>query len=85
MEAKVKALSELIPGERGVITEVNHPEKVTKLLEMGCIPGEELRLDHVAPLGDPIAITLSGYKLSLRKRDAKHIMVRILPELQTKV
>jgi len=84
MEAKVKALSELIPGERGVITEVNHPEKVTKLMEMGCLPGEELRLDHIAPMGDPIAITLTGYKLSLRKRDAKHIMVRLIQELQEK-
>ena len=85
MEAKIKALSELVPGERGIITEVNHPEKVTKLMEMGCLPGEELRLDHIAPFGDPIAITLSGYKLSLRKRDAKYIMVRLLPELQEKV
>lgn len=84
MEENLKALSELLPGERGVIAEVNQPEKVTKLMEMGCLPGEEVRLDHIAPLGDPIAITLSGYKLSLRKRDAKHILVRLLPELQEK-
>lgn len=84
MNPQIKALSELLPGERGIITEVNHPEKVTKLMEMGCLPGEELRLDHIAPMGDPIAITLSGYKLSLRKRDAKHIMVRLIQELQEK-
>ena len=84
MEAKIKALSELVPGERGIITEVTDPEKVTKLMEMGCLPSEELRLDHIAPMGDPIAITLSGYKLSLRKRDAKHILVRLIQELQEK-
>ena len=84
MEARIKALSELVPGERGIITEVTDPEKVTKLMEMGCLPGEELRLDHIAPMGDPIAITLSGYKLSLRKRDAKHILVRLIQELQEK-
>ncbi len=81
MEEDIKALSELGLGQTGIITEVISPEKVTKLMEMGCLPGETLRLDHIAPLGDPIAVTLSGYKLSLRKRDAKYIMVKV-DELQ---
>lgn len=79
MERSIKALSELLLGESGIITEVRNPEKVTKLMEMGCLPGETLRLDHIAPFGDPIAVTLSGYKLSLRKRDAKYIMVQVSP------
>lgn len=79
MERSIKALSELLLGESGIITEVRSPEKVTKLMEMGCLPGETLRLDHIAPFGDPIAVTLSGYKLSLRKRDAKYIMVQVSP------
>ena len=42
---------------------------------MGCVPGETIKVDQVAPLGDPIAITVSGYNLSLRLDEAKYIFV----------
>lgn len=42
---------------------------------MGCIPGEVVKVNQVAPLGDPIAIIVSGYNLSLRLDEAKHIFV----------
>jgi ferrous iron transport protein A len=47
-----------------------------KLMEMGCLPGEEIRVDRIAPLGDPIAINVSGYQLSLRKREASTIILQ---------
>ena len=46
-----------------------------KLMEMGCVPGEIVKVDQVAPLGDPIAISVSGYNLSLRLDEAQNIFV----------
>jgi len=46
-------------------------------LEMGCTPGEVIEIDRIAPLGDPIAVLVSGYLLSLRKADAATIMVSL--------
>jgi ferrous iron transport protein A len=73
----VEKLSKLKPGQGGVIEEITDEEKVLKLLEMGCIPGENVQLVNIAPSGDPIAINIAGYKLSLRKKDASHILVRM--------
>ena len=42
---------------------------------MGCIPDEEISVELTAPLGDPIAIQVAGYHLSLRKEEAEHILV----------
>lgn len=47
-----------------------------KLLEMGCIPGETIEVIRIAPLGDPIAVSVSGYMLSLRKDEAGAVRVR---------
>ena len=46
---------------------------------MGCLPGEKIKLSNIAPLGDPIAIEVSGYLLSLRKQEAATIVVKINP------
>jgi ferrous iron transport protein A len=46
-------------------------------MEMGCIPGERILLEQVAPLGDPICISVAGYHLSLRLNEAEHIFVEI--------
>jgi ferrous iron transport protein A len=48
-----------------------------KLIEMGCLPGESVKLTNIAPFGDPIAIEVSGYLLSLRKQEASTIVVKI--------
>lgn len=42
---------------------------------MGCLPGEWVHIERKAPLGDPIAIAVSGYLLSLRKEEAETILV----------
>jgi len=71
----VCTLDKLKPGESGTIVSFNHGEHALKFMEMGCTPGELVLLDSVAPLGDPIAIVVSGYKLSLRRSEASLINV----------
>jgi ferrous iron transport protein A len=44
-------------------------------MEMGCVPGELVKVEKIAPLGDPISILVAGYNLSLRKTEAEHIWV----------
>ena len=44
-------------------------------MEMGCVPGEEVIVEQIAPLGDPISIRVAGYSLSLRKNEANQIIV----------
>lgn len=68
-------LSELKPGESGIIKEFSDLELSVKFIEMGFLPGERVILERVAPLGDPIAVKLSGYRVSLRKKDASTIIL----------
>lgn len=63
-------------GERAVIDSFTDSEMSLKLLEMGCIPGETIVVDNIAPMGDPIAIFVSGYLLSLRKKEASTVLVK---------
>ena len=70
-----KRLSELAVGKTGIITEFENDDIFLKLMEMGCIPGETVKVDQVAPLGDPISITVAGYRLSLRLNEAEKIWV----------
>ena len=70
-------LSELKPGQEGVIKEFTSNELFLKLMEMGCVPGERILLEQVAPLGDPISVSVAGYHLSLRLNEAEHIYVEL--------
>ncbi|MBB5283981.1 ferrous iron transport protein A [Rhabdobacter roseus] len=63
-------------GERAVIKAFRDRAMSLKLLEMGCVPGTEVRLDAVAPFGDPICINIGGwYCLALRRDEAASIEV----------
>ncbi|NIJ52053.1 FeoA family protein [Dyadobacter arcticus] len=69
-----RTVSQLRKGEKGVIKSFNDRVMSLKLLEMGCLPGCEVRLDAVAPFGDPICINVGGcYSLSLRLNEASVI------------
>ncbi len=67
-------------------TKIGHSVRVVKLhgegaikrriMDMGITKGVELQVRKVAPLGDPIQITVRGYELSLRKADAEMIEVQ---------
>lgn len=70
-------LSDLKPGQEGIIKEFNSNEIFLKLMEMGCVPGEKILMEQIAPLGDPISVNVSGYHLSLRINEAEHILVEL--------
>ena len=69
-------LSDLAPGVIGIVKGFTDLEMSVKLMEMGCLPGEEVVVSRIAPLGDPIAINVAGYQLSLRKREASTIILQ---------
>lgn len=68
-------LSDLKTGQSGIIKSINSKEIFLKLMEMGCLPGEKITVEKVAPMGDPISINVAGYHLSLRLNEAAQIIV----------
>lgn len=76
--AAVKKLSELKPGERGVIVDTSGSGWVRKrLLDMGVTKSAPVVFRKSAPLGDPIEVILRGYELSLRKSEADLVSVEV--------
>jgi ferrous iron transport protein A len=71
----LKKLSEVKIGQRVIIKSFEKDDVFLKLMEMGCVPGESVVIDKVAPLGDPISISVAGYQLSLRLNEAELIWV----------
>ncbi|MDB5232304.1 MAG: ferrous iron transport protein [Chitinophagaceae bacterium] len=71
----MKKLSEIGVGKRAIIKAFEGDDLFIKLMEMGCVPGETVRVDQLAPLGDPICISVAGYSLSLRLNEAENILV----------
>ncbi len=72
----MKNLSLLRVGESGVIDSFLKDDISIKLMEMGCVPGERVKVEQVAPLGDPISISVAGYNLSLRLDEAESILIK---------
>lgn len=71
----MKTLSDLKINEKGIISGFTDETLAVKLMEMGCLPGTEVMVALIAPLGDPMAISVSGYQLSLRKKEALSITI----------
>jgi ferrous iron transport protein A len=68
-------LSEVKTGTKVKIKSFENHEIVLKLMEMGCLPEEEITVWKKAPLGDPIYVLVAGYSLSLRLDEAEQIFV----------
>jgi len=68
-------LSEMKVGEAGIIRSFENTSLSIKLMEMGCIPGEQIKIEKIAPLKDPISILVAGYSLSLRLEEAENIVI----------
>ncbi|MFP5041538.1 ferrous iron transport protein A [Parasediminibacterium sp. JCM 36343] len=71
----MKRLSELRVGHKAIIHSFEKDDIFIKLMEMGCVPGEIVKVIQVAPLGDPISISVAGYNLSLRLSEANSIFL----------
>ncbi|MEJ2004202.1 MAG: FeoA family protein [Cyclobacteriaceae bacterium] len=73
---KARSVVDLLPGEMGVINGLTDEKLSLKLLEMGVLPGSEIKYNFAAPLGDPICVSVSGYNLSLRLDEAITISIQ---------
>ncbi|PWL29991.1 FeoA family protein [uncultured Roseivirga sp.] len=71
----MKNITHLKLHEKAVIKGFTDEVLSVKLMEMGCLPGTEISLELIAPWGDPIAIEVAGYQLSLRKSEASSILI----------
>ena len=76
----MSTLDTLTKGQSATIKSFTDRFLSLKLIEMGCLPGETVRLSYVAPMGDPIAIEVSGYMLSLRKQEASTVVISVNAE-----
>ena len=76
-ESQTRTLQELSPGESGMIVSVGNQSGAVKrrLVDMGLTPGTVVKVTKIAPLGDPLEVSLRGYELSLRKEDAGQIQI----------
>ena len=62
-------------GEKAIIKEFTLDMVPLKLLEMGCLPGNEVELVQIAPFKDPMYLNINGSHLAIRKETASHILV----------
>jgi len=69
-----KLLSELQPGEKGIVKKVLGNSMVKRrIVDMGVVSGTLIEVQKFAPLGDPMEIKVKGFNLSLRKTEADMI------------
>ncbi len=71
----MRKLSDLKKHQSGKIKGFLDQELSVKMLEMGCLPGTEVSIEMIAPLGDPIAINIYDSCISIRKEDAQQILI----------
>lgn len=75
MKLLEKNLINLKKGEKGVVARVEQSAISQRLIEMGLVPGTSFEIRSISPFGDPIAIRLENFAISLRLADAKNIFV----------
>ena len=75
----MKTLKEIACGQTVTVTKLCGEGPVKRrIMDMGITKGVEVYVRKVAPLGDPIEVTVRGYELSLRKADAEMIEVEMI-------
>ena len=71
------SLADLRPGQAAEIVSIDCDRRMSRrLMEMGLLPGTQIRVVRVAPLGDPLELRLRDYSLSVRRSEAARIAVR---------
>ena len=70
-------IDDLKIGQSGTISAVGGEGALRlRFLDMGLIPGTEVQLQKIAPMGDPIQIQVRGYELTIRRDDARKIILQ---------
>jgi len=73
------ALISLKKGQKAQVKRITGDSVIKqRLLKMGLVPGETVKVEKIAPLGSPIDILVKGYHLSLRKEEAKWVEVEVI-------
>lgn len=72
---RMRNVSELKLGEKAIVREFAGEDVPMKLLEMGCLPGVEVELKHIAPLNDPLYLRVADYHLAIRRETAEKIIL----------
>ncbi|MEG1494164.1 MAG: FeoA family protein [Gordonibacter sp.] len=75
-EEQGKTLRDVAIGEAAIVRRLNGEGALKRhIMDMGITKGTDISVRKVAPLGDPIEVTVRGYELSLRKSEAESILV----------
>ncbi|MBK86815.1 MAG: ferrous iron transport protein A [Flavobacteriaceae bacterium] len=69
------SIADLKKGERGIIKDSSSKDIPLKLLEMGCLPGNEVLLLQLAPFSDPLYLNINDSFLAIRKETAALILI----------
>ncbi|MGE4548631.1 MAG: ferrous iron transport protein A [Intestinibacillus sp.] len=73
----MKTLNTLKPGESGIVESITAEGAMKRhFLDMGITKGVTITMERIAPFGDPVAVRLRGYSLSLRREEARKICLR---------
>jgi Fur family ferric uptake transcriptional regulator len=76
---EARNLSQLAPGQEGRVIRVGATGKLgQRLMSMGLVVGETVRVEQVAPLGDPIGVRVKNYRLALRRQEAEAIVLEVV-------
>jgi ferrous iron transport protein A len=71
-------IASLKKGQRAIIKEFSLDVVPLKLLEMGCLPGNEVTLVQTAPFQDPLYLNINGSHLAIRKETATQIKIELI-------
>lgn len=68
--------SMLKKGQSAQIIDIDIDEIPLKLIEMGCLPGNDIELIQIAPMGDPLFFNVNDAKVAIRKKTASFIFIQ---------
>jgi ferrous iron transport protein A len=71
-------IANLKKGDKAIIKDFDVEAIPLKLLEMGCLPGNQVELLQIAPFGDPLFLDINGSHLAIRIETAREIEVEII-------
>ncbi len=72
----MKTAAQLKINETARIAEIQEGYCCQKLIEMGLLPGQQIKLSRIAPFGEPICLLVHGRELALRKKEAHHVLLQ---------